>query len=102
MAEDHCAHEEGPTSRHLQSRLGLYLRGRRLQPGTDAKSGSIRSSICITQGRSVSVLPENRLSGTQMAQPEDLTPTETESGTTAPFLSPVFQHPAREPAIGTR
>jgi hypothetical protein len=54
----HCAYEKGPASRHLQSRLGLYLRGCGLQLGADAESGSLRSSIRINKGRSVSVQPK--------------------------------------------
>src|SRR5690348_16071776 len=58
MAEDHCGHEKGPPPRHLQSWLGLHLRGRRLQLGADAEPRLVRGSIRITEGRSVSVQPK--------------------------------------------
>src|SRR6476646_1570702 len=55
MAEDRCAHEKGPTSRHLQSGLDLHLRGGRLQLSADAEPWVASGSIRITEGRSVSV-----------------------------------------------
>src|SRR6478752_2721887 len=70
MAEDHCAHEKGPTSRHLQSWLGLYLRGRCLQPCADAEPRVARGSIRITEARSVSVQLKTVFSDTQTAQPK--------------------------------
>src|SRR5215475_4216879 len=53
MAEDYRSYAEGAASRNPESGLGVYLRGRSLQPGADAESAGQPGWCRMSQGRSV-------------------------------------------------
>ena len=59
MVEDDRADAEGAASGNFQGRVGVRLRGRRLQLGTDAESAGQLSWCRIGRRRSVSVLGQN-------------------------------------------
>jgi hypothetical protein len=60
MDEDGGDVAEDATSRRIQSRVGLHLRGHRLQPRTHAESAVVDSSIRIGRGEKCVRSHQNR------------------------------------------
>src|SRR5215467_10165250 len=58
MAEDNRADAQGATPGDFQSGVGVHVRGRRLQFGTDAESERQLGWCRMSRGSSVSVLPK--------------------------------------------
>src|SRR5262245_19944970 len=59
MAQDDCADAEGTASRDREGRLGVYVRGSGLQPGSHAQSAGASGWCSMTPRRTTFALAKN-------------------------------------------